>query len=238
VTRLLISIGYVEELSLVYRYRQYIDILDLKNVKSRESLGCPNYSLVKRALENKFTEISIPIGDLYSFSTNVITLAEILNDMKIDYIKVGICMRNIEEIMRLACSLRDVLTNSRLVIVGFGDYYKIGSIDPLELFNICRKFDIDVMMIDTKIKDGLSIIEKYSIDNIIKLKEECEKHDVLFAIAGGLKVRDVIKIIREVSPSIIGVRSALCTERSSKIVEDKLREIINIVKVSPFELPY
>jgi len=238
VIKLLISIGYVEELSLTYKYKQYIDILDLKNVRSGEALGCPTYDLIKRALENKFTEISVPIGDLYYYSTNVVTLAEIFNELGVDYVKAGICMNNVEEITRLVHSLRDVLTSSRLVVAGFGDYYEIKSIDPIKLFNICRRFDIDVMMLDTKIKNGLSIIEKYGIENIIKLREECKAHDMMFAIAGGLKLNDIVKIVREVYPDVIGVRSILCNERSSIIVEDRLKEVINIVKFSPLKLIY
>ncbi len=236
--KLLISIGYVEELSLAYKYRHYIDVVDLKNVNSRESLGCPKYSLIREALLNKFSEISIPLGDVYSYLTSIVTLAELLNDMGVNYIKVGICMNNIEEIVELVHSLRDSVTSSKLVIAGFGDYYKVKSIDPLELFNICRRFDIDVMMIDTKVKDGLSIIEKYGIDNIIRLREECNAHGIMFAIAGGLKVNDLYRVVKEIRPDIVGVRSALCNGRSSKIIEQRLAEVINIVKASPLKSIY
>ncbi|NPA23029.1 MAG: hypothetical protein GXO23_01845 [Crenarchaeota archaeon] len=229
-TRLLVSVGYVEELPIVYKYRQHIDILDLKNVKSTESLGCPEYNLIEEALHNKFTSLSIPLGDVEKPYTSILTLAELIDKLDIDFIKVGICMNDREQIIWFLRELKHRITSSCLVVTGFGDYNNLGYIDPLKLLDICRMLDIKIFMIDTKIKDGRSIVEKYGIDNIMKIRDACKQQGIMFSLAGGLKISELSDIIREVRPDIVGLRSALCDKRSHIMSEARLLEVIRIFK--------
>ncbi len=237
-TKLLISVGYVDEVPLVRKYGEFIDILDLKNVSCNESLGCPRYRLICYAVKNKFTKLSIPVGDVEKPCSSIITFAEFLDTLDIDFIKIGICMRDIYRITELIVNLKRSLTRTKLVVAGFGDYYMFGYIDPIDLLDICRRLDIEIFMIDTKAKDGKSIVEKYGMRNILKVRELCETHGMLFSIAGGLKISDIEIITRDVKPDIIGVRSAICrygNSRSSIIDETRLIEVIRSVKKLSFK---
>ncbi len=227
--RLLITVAYPEELDIVAKFSNRIKILDLKNVKCEESLGAPSIRLIRYALSRKFCEISVPIGDITSYISCIISYVELLDSLDIDYIKMGIAIRDLDTILRLLRDVRNILTSTKLVVTCFGDMLNNYLFNVNEIIDICRKYDCDVFMLDTKSKRNGSILNYVDISTLLSIRNMCHNYGLKFSIAGKLSIDDVQVLLREVKPDIIGVRSCICDSgRNGKISVEKLERLIRI----------
>ncbi len=219
--KLLISIAYPEEYDLLLKYRNFIDIVDLKDVECGESLGCPSLRLVRYVLERRKFEISIPIGDITNYISCIKFLIEYLDSINVNYIKVGLFTRDIESIENIVKNIRNLCNNSKLVIACFGDYHSID--DIINMLDICRRYDIEIFMIDTKFKNyNKSIVDILGIDNLCKIVELCHINNIKIALAGKLNFDSIKTLLNYVRPDIIGLRSCICDKSRNSIISEKL----------------
>ncbi|MEM0353701.1 MAG: (5-formylfuran-3-yl)methyl phosphate synthase, partial [Archaeoglobaceae archaeon] len=134
-----------------------------------------------------------------------------------------------EMIKAVVKAVKDYDDTKRVVIAGYGDFYRINSIDPLKLPSISAKHDADVVMVDTAIKDGTSIFDHMKIEDMRNFVRMAKENGLLCALAGNLSWNH-IGTLKELSPDIIGVRTIVCESgRNSKIKRELVRKLKELV---------
>ncbi len=213
------------------------DIIDVKN-PAEGSLGA-NFPWVIRevaSIARRFKkEVSATTGDL-PFKPGTASLAALGAAIAgADYVKIGLYgVKNEDEaeemVKAVVKAVKDYDDAKRVVIAGYGDFYRINSIDPLKLPKISAKHGADVVMVDTAIKDGTSIFDHMKLENMREFVKMARENGMSCALAGNLGWNH-LETLKELSPDIIGVRTMVCESgRNSKIKRElvkKLKELVS-----------
>ncbi len=228
--KLLISPINPEE--AIAAYEGGADIVDVKNPKEG-SLGA-NFPWVIRSVKesiNSKKPISATIGD-FNFKPGTASLAALGAAVAgADYIKVGLYDVQTEEqalemLTNITRSVKDYNPDLKVVASGYSDYERINSINPQLLPAIGAKAGVDVVMVDTGIKDGRSTFEFMDEEELTKFTTAIRAVGLESAIAGTLKFED-LPVLKRIQPDIIGVRGMVCGgDRNSCIkaeLVDKLK---------------
>jgi len=193
------------------------DILDIKN-PGEGSLGAAFPWTTKEIKESipRNTRISIAIGDIFNLPGTISLAVWGALAFSPDYIKVGLKgIKNKREAKYLLEKLVKTVKSSRspstkIVAAGYADYKKIGSICPLHIPDIASKSGVKVVMIDTFIKNGRSILDIMPISEITRFVDKCHKNKLTAAIAGSLALKHVAEV-KKTGVDFIGVRGAVCS---------------------------
>ena len=225
--KLLISPINPEE--AIAAYEGGADIIDVKNPKEG-SLGA-NFpwviSSVKEAIKSG-KPISATIGD-FNFKPGTASLAALGAAVAgANYIKVGLYDVQTEEqalemLTNINRSVKDYNPDLKVVASGYSDYERINSIDPQLLPAIGAKAGVDVVMVDTGIKDGRSTFEFMDEEALTKFTAAIREVGLLSALAGTLKFED-LPALRRIDPDIIGVRGMVCGGDRSSVIKAELVE--------------
>ena len=191
------------------------DIVDVKNPKEG-SLGA-NFpwviSSVKDVVGSK-QPISATIGD-FNYKPGTSSLAALGAAVAgADYVKVGLYDIQTEEqaldmLSNIVQAVKGYDPSKFVVASGYSDYERINSISPMLLPAIGAKAGVDVVMMDTGIKDGRSTFEFMSEDELTEFTKLARDMDLLSALAGTLKFED-LPALRRIQPDIIGIRGMVC----------------------------
>jgi uncharacterized protein (UPF0264 family) len=237
--RLLISVVNREE--AINAINGGTDILDIKNPKEG-SLGA-NFPWVIKSISDevheiaKDVEISATIGDA-PYKPGTMALAALgCTVAGVDYVKVGLFDTSTEsqavKVMKaVSKAVKDYNSDVKVVCAGYSDAHRIHSIPPETIPHIAIASESDIAMLDTGIKDGKSLLEFFSIDQLIKFISECREYGLLSALAGSLKIEHILRLL-PLKPDIIGVRSVVCTSfdrLNGHLNPNKVKELINLIK--------
>jgi (5-formylfuran-3-yl)methyl phosphate synthase len=206
------------------------DIIDVKNPKEG-SLGA-NFpwmiSAVKKAAGS--VPVSATIGD-FNYKPGTASLAALGAAVAgAEYIKVGLydiqtgeqAMDMLSGIVR---SVKDFDKTKKVVAAGYSDYRRINSISPFKLPSVGEEAGVDVVMMDTGIKDGRSTFEFITEQELTKFVLSAQDRGLQTAIAGTIKFEDIASLKR-ISPDIIGVRGCVCGgDRNSTIKEELVKRL-------------
>jgi len=209
------------------------DIIDVKN-PAEGSLGA-NFpwiiSEVKEAVVKGSTELSATIGD-FDYKPGTASLAALGAAVAgADYVKVGLYgIRSYEEGLNLlegvVKAVKDYDSRKKVVGACYSDYARISSLHPFKLPQIGKEAGVDVVMVDTGIKDGKSTFEFMSQDQIKIFINLARENGLEVAIAGAISWEH-LPILKELQPDIVGVRSIVCEKgRDSKIRREKVARLI------------
>jgi len=211
------------------------DIIDVKNPKEG-SLGA-NFPWMIKAVKNTAgaIDVSATIGD-FNYKPGTASLAALGAAVAgADYIKVGLYdiqtrEQALEMLTKIVRSVKDYDKNKKVVASGYSDYKRINSISPFELPAIGKAAGVDIVMMDTGIKDGRSTFEFLNNEELKEFVTSARNHGLKSALAGTIKFED-IPSLKIISPDIIGVRGCVCGgDRNSSIrkeLVEKLRNEIN-----------
>lgn len=212
VMKLLVSPMNVEEANI--SKQGGADIIDVKNPKEG-SLGA-NFPwmirLVKRIVGS--TPVSATIGD-FNYKPGTASLAALGAAFAgAEYIKVGLYNIQTKEqalnmLTNIVRSVKDYDDKKKVVAAGYSDYKRINSISPLELPSVGAKAGVDVVMIDTGIKDGRPTFEFLTEQELMIFVSRAREFGIETAIAGSIKFEN-IPVLKRISPDIIGVRGCVC----------------------------
>ncbi len=206
------------------------DIIDVKNPKEG-SLGA-NFPWMIRAVKQVAgnTPVSATIGD-FNYKPGTASLAALGAAVAgAEYIKVGLYdVRTAEQAMdmlvNIVRSVKEYDRNKKVVASGYSDYIRIDSISPFELPSIGAKAGVDIVMMDTGIKDGRSTFEFLKEQELIEFVKSARKNGLKTALAGTIKFKD-IPALKRISPDIIGVRGCVCGgDRNSAIQRELVEKI-------------
>jgi uncharacterized protein (UPF0264 family) len=204
------------------------DIIDVKNPKEG-SLGA-NFpwmiSAVKKASGS--VPVSATIGD-FNYKPGTASLAALGAAVAgAEYIKVGLYdiqtnEQALDMMVNIVRSVKDFDKNKKVVAAGYSDYLRINSISPFELPSIGAKTGVDVVMMDTGIKDGRSTFEFLTEQELTEFVKSARSYGLQTAIAGTIKFED-IPSLKRISPDIIGVRACVCGGDRNSTIKKELVE--------------
>ena len=205
------------------------DIVDVKNPKEG-SLGANFPWIIKEIKEavNGRQPISATIGD-FNFKPGTASLAAFGAAVAgADYIKVGLYdiqtrEQALELLTKITRAVKDYDATKKIVASGYSDYERINSISPLLLPEVAAEAGVDVVMVDTAIKDGKSTFEFMDEKKLKKFTDLAHEYGLENAIAGSLRFED-LPTLERISPDIIGVRGMVCGGDRRTAIQQELVE--------------
>ena len=131
----------------------------------------------------------------------------------------------LDMLVNIVRSVKDYDKNKKVVASGYSDYRRINSISPFELPAIGNKAGVDVVMMDTGIKDGRSTFEFLTEHQLTEFVARARSIGLKTALAGTIKFND-IPALKRIQPDIIGVRGCVCGgDRNSTIKKELVEKL-------------
>jgi (5-formylfuran-3-yl)methyl phosphate synthase len=199
------------------------DIIDVKK-PSEGSLGA-NFPWVIREIKTFCKKpVSAAIGDFSYKPGGAALTAYGAACAGADYVKIGLAFKGDDKardvISAVVKAVKDEFPKKFVVIAGYSDYERMGSISPFDMAPIAAECGADFAMVDTGVKDGRSTFSFMNEDVLRSFTDKNKKLGLGTALAGSLKFED-IDILKRINPDIIGVRGMVCGgDRNATIRED------------------
>jgi len=209
------------------------DIIDVKK-PSEGSLGA-NFPWVIHAIKELTDKpVSAAIGD-YDYKPGGASQAAYgAACAGADYIKVGLMFDGAEEardfIKSVVKAVKWQFPEKQVVIAAYGDYARTKTISPFDMAPIAAEEGADVAMIDTAIKDGKSVFDHLTAEQLAEFTEGNRKLGIKTALAGSLKFED-LETLKRIDPEIIGVRGMVCGgDRSNSIRPELVAKAMAMIR--------
>lgn len=204
------------------------DIIDVKNPKEG-SLGA-NFPWMIKAIRKAAGSIpvSATIGD-FNYKPGTASLAALGAAVAgAEYVKVGLYDiqtkgQALDMLLNIVRSVKGYDINKKVVASGYSDFHRIDSISPFELPSICARAGVDIVMMDTGIKDGRSTFDFFTEDELVEFVQSAKSYGLKSAIAGTIKFEHVPSLNR-IMPDIIGVRGCVCGGDRNSTIQKELVE--------------
>jgi hypothetical protein len=234
--KVLISPVSLEEAAAVVEARA--DIIDIKNV-NEGSLGAQfpwkTLEIVKLIHGNGITA-SATLGDL-SYKPGTAALAAYGAALcGVNYIKAGLHGLNtyaqaLDMMVAVRRAVRMVSDDTQVVAAGYADYRRFNGLNTWDLVRAAKDAHCDVVMVDTAIKDGKTLFDVLTLDEIEDFVGMAKEANLLVALAGSLKA-DHAQALLKIQPDIIGVRGAVCEgpDRHSQISVERTKSFISLFR--------
>jgi uncharacterized protein (UPF0264 family) len=214
------------------------DIIDVKNPKEG-ALGANFPWIIKRIREitPKNIEVSCTLGDVANLPGAMSLAALGAATTGVDYIKAGLCgLKTEEDAVYLTRSItravRDFDSSIKVVITGYADASRVGSVNPMLIPDITRKAQADIAMIDTAVKDGKNLFTFLTINHLRSFVDAAHDHGLKAALAGSLKKED-LPAVYALGADVVGLRGAACTDGDrvdGRITRETVRELVEVVR--------
>lgn len=212
--QVLISVRNIEEAKIALKAG--VDLIDLKD-PDKSAMGMLDLSLVsqiQKALPLDFS-LSMACGEL----CDTPSLPEFF-PRGISFYKFGLsyCKSSgpwVENLLVLKDKVRRLNNSAFIVPVIYGDYFNAKSLNPLMLLELLSDHSFHAIMIDTWLKDGSSVLDWLTIDELLKVQNKCKAKNIKFALAGSLNLPRTIRLFQEgINPAWFGYRGAACIGES------------------------
>ena len=217
-----------------------VDIIDIKNVEEG-SLGAQLPWRIREVVElakHSQTRTSATLGDL-PFKPGTAGLAAFgAAQLGVSYIKAGLygvgtyqqARAMMDSIRR---SVRMVSDTSYVVAAGYADYRRFGGLAPLDLVRAAKDTDCDVVMVDTAVKDGKTLFDNMTFDELRESISAANAAGLKVGLAGSLKFEHA-ELLRDLSPDVIGVRGAVCEgdQRTNRISPERVQRFVELFQGS------
>lgn len=193
------------------------DILDVKNPKEG-SLGA-NFPWIIREIcdyANNQIIVSTTIGDV-PYKPGTVSLAALGSAVSgSNYIKVGLYgPKNYEESLEImdavVKTIKEYDESITVVACGYADAYKVGSILPEDIPKVAKDSNSDLAMLDTYIKDGHSLTDHMTTEQLQDFVNQSHEYGLKVALAGSVN-KDDVAMLKSIGCDIMGVRGCVCTD--------------------------
>ena len=216
------------------------DIIDIKNV-NEGSLGAQfpwNISEIVALIHRNRITASATLGDLPYKPGTAALAAYGAAHCRVNYIKAGLHGLNtysqaVEMMVGIRRAVRMVSDDIKVVASGYADYRRFNGLNTWDLVRAAKDASCDGVMVDTAIKDGKTLFDALTLDEINDFVGMAKEANLLVALAGSIKAEHVEVLLKN-QPDIIGLRGAVCEgpDRHSKISVEKTKSFINLVRDS------
>lgn len=213
-----------------------VDIIDVKNV-NEGSLGAQFPWHTKKVVELariRGIRTSATLGDL-PYKPGTAALAAFgAAQCGVTYIKAGLYGMNTYEQARdmmeaVRQAVRMVGDTIDVVAAGYADYRRFGGLSPRDLVRAARDAQCNVVMVDTAIKDGKTLFDALTVEEIREFVQLGQEAGLRVALAGSLKAEHA-PLLLDLQPDVIGVRGAVCKgkDRKTRISPEKTRRFVQL----------
>jgi uncharacterized protein (UPF0264 family) len=237
--RVLISPESVEEALSIIDFG--MDILDIKNTKEG-SLGAQFPWNIKRIVEQtgpRNVKTSATLGDLPFKPGTAAQAAYGVAVTGVTYIKAGLYgCRTQQEAFEMMDAIRQgvrmVSDTADVVAAGYADWRRFGGLSPAEVVKAAGAAKCDLVMVDTAIKDGKTLFDNMSNDELHEFVRSAHAEGMQVALAGSLKLVHAAQLL-DIGPDLIGVRGAVCEDssnRHTRICPVKTKEFVEFFRSS------
>lgn len=194
------------------------DILDLKNVKEGSLGAQPPWMLrsIVQELAGKGALLSATLGDL-PFKPGTAGLAAFgCANCGVDYVKAGLHGATNREqaasmMIEVVKAVRMVSDDIISVASGYADWKRFGGVSHLDLVHAAHDAGADVAMLDTFMKDGKTLFDALTLDELRAFVELSHSYGMMVALAGSVK-REHLEPLAKIGTDIVGVRGAVCSK--------------------------
>ena len=212
------------------------DIIDIKNV-NEGSLGAQfpwNIAEIVDYIHGNGVTASATLGDLpYKPGTAALAAYGVAH-CGVNYIKAGLHGLNtyaeaLEMMDAIRRAVRMVSADAKVVALGYADYRRFNGLNKWVLVRAAKAAQCDVVMVDTAIKDGKTLFDVLTLDEIKDFVGMAKEANLQVALAGSIKAEHAEELLK-IQPDIIGVRGAVCggTDRYSKISVEKTKAFLSL----------
>lgn len=129
-------------------------------------------------------------------------------------------------------TVKDQDASIRVVVTGYADADRVGSVNPLLIPKIAIKAGCDLAMVDTAIKDNKNLLTFLNIEQLERFVVEAHGYGLKAALAGSLK-KENLSLLCGLGVDVIGLRGAACTDGDrvyGHITRKGVRELTQIVR--------
>jgi uncharacterized protein (UPF0264 family) len=240
--KVLISPVSLEEAASIIEAKA--DIIDIKNV-NEGSLGAQfpwNIAEIVNYIHGNGVTASATLGDL-PYKPGTASLAAYgVAHCGVNYIKAGLHGLNtyaqaLEMMDAIRQAVRMVSDDAKVVASGYADYRRFNGLNTWDLVRAAKAAHCDVVMVDTAIKDGKTLFDVLTLDEINDFVGMAKEANLLVALAGSIKAGHAEELLK-INPDIIGVRGAVCegTDRYSKISVEKTKAFLSLFRKDAVEV--
>jgi (5-formylfuran-3-yl)methyl phosphate synthase len=218
------------------------DIIDIKNIKEG-SLGASFPWIISEVVKNlKPYDVlfSATLGDL-PFKPGTASLAALgAAAAGAQYIKAGLYdvaneEQGVEMMVAIRRACKDYDPKITVVTAGYADYRRFNGLDTDTLVRIAERSKSDLVMVDTAIKDGATLFDAMTLEEIRKFVDAGHKAGLKVALAGSVRTEH-LPALQEVNADVIGVRGAVCgkgaslNDRKTGIERDRVRSFMETLR--------
>lgn len=179
--------------------------------------------------------LSAALGDVASLEDVATAFGRIA--VPVNYVKVGFRGLTdhtlVEDLLAEAVHLaRDLPGRPAVIAVAYADCERAGSLPPEDFQPMVPEVGADGMLVDTCFKDGGSLFDLCSSDELMELAAALAPHELTFALGGSLGAADV-RAAWDIGAMIFGVRGAACEGgRNGRVAERLVRQLAEAVRGS------
>ena len=230
--KLLVSVESLDEARVAVEAE--CAVLDINN-PNEGSLGA-NFPWVIKSIMDEFPdakcETSATVGDLPHKPGTGALAAYAVSLLGLDYVKAGLyASTTVEQAVEMMTSIKRAVRmanpNARAVASGFADWRRFNGLSTTDLVKAAIESQVDVVLIDTAIKDGSNLFDNMSLDELAEFVGMCREGGIMCALAGSIKEKHLDDLAK-VGPDLTGVRGALCSDQSDR------RSVLDPVRTRAF----
>lgn len=221
----------------VVAYECGTPIIDIKNIREG-SLGASFPHIIREVIgrinDDRVT-FSATLGDLPHKPGTAALAALGAATSGVTYVKAGLHgSKTVEEGAELMAAVVRACKdyNPRIVVVtaGYADYRRFDGLAPGQLVEIAHRAGADMVMMDTYIKDGRTLLDALSEQEIRTFVTDAHKRGLKVALAGSVRAEHM-PFLASTGVDVVGVRGAVCSsnDRSTSINPAKVREFLAAV---------
>ena len=220
------------------------DIIDFKNV-NEGSLGAQFPWIITDLVDfihGHGVTASATLGDLPYKPGTAALAAYGVAQCGVNYIKAGLYGLNtyaqaVEMMEAIRRAVRMVSADAKVVASGYADYRRFNGLSTWDLVRAAKAAQCDVVMVDTAIKDGKTLFDVLTLDEINDFVGMAKEAKMQVALAGSIKAEHAEELLK-IQPDIIGVRWAVCggTDRYSKISVEKTKAFLKLFHKDALEV--
>jgi (5-formylfuran-3-yl)methyl phosphate synthase len=210
------------------------DIIDVKNIKEG-SLGASFPWVIREVIEaigSPEVVFSATLGDLPHKPGTAALAALGAVTSGATYIKAGLhgsstVAEGVELMRGVVRTCKDVNPATQVVTAGYADYQRFDGLSPTMLVEIAAESGSDLVMVDTFIKDGKTLLDALSIEELTGFVGSAHAAGLKVALAGSIRTEH-LEQLAGTGVDIVGVRGAVCGDydRSTTIDPEKAKQFI------------
>lgn len=217
------------------------DIIDIKNI-NEGSLGASFPWIIQEVISripDKNVIFSATLGDLPHKPGTAALAALGAVSCGVKYVKAGLhgsknVVEGTELMNAVVRTCKDIDSSIIVVTAGYADYKRFGGLSPKELVDIAAKSKSNIVMVDTFIKDGKTLLDSLNEEQLGEFVNSAHSQGLKVALAGSVRAEH-LTILARVGADVVGVRGAVCSgyDRETAIDPLKVKQFIENANAIP-----